>query len=126
MSGVTPLITAIASPMSSSNLSNLLSAAPPIPARTKGWPVRHCRRQGWYRFHAIRMFQTLGGPARDNIMSPAAKLWSDHELEVFEEIRQKLAGLYNNRYEEYYKMRTIERGMEYYPRNKEPNKFILK
>jgi hypothetical protein len=105
--------------------SQIAFTAIPPPFPRKGWPLRHCRRQGWYRFHIIKMFQQLGGPARDNVMMPSAKPWSDYELEVFEEVRQKLAALYNNRYEEYYKMRTLERDMEYYPRGI-VNKFILK
>lgn len=107
-------------------VQSTLNKYPILPTTVrKGWPARHCRRQGWYRFHIIRIFQILARPNADNVLNPSAKPWSIHEIEVFEEIRQKLATLYNNRYEEYYKMITEEKELEYFPRNK-INSFILK
>jgi len=91
---------------------------------SKGWPLRHCKRQGWYHYNILKMHRKLGEPLSHNLLNPSEKPWSEEELKVFEDIRQKLVSLYNNRYEEYYRMRTLEKGLEYYPRNKK-NKFIL-
>lgn len=78
-----------------------------------GWPKRHTRRCGYY-YKIIRIFQTLNCPIIENerrFHSGLEPIWSAHEIEVFKKISEDLAELYNNRYVEYHRMTSLEKGL---------------
>lgn len=110
----------------SNYVSNPLTA--PVAPKRRGWPLRHCRRAHWYRFHLLGIHQRLQqqthyGPDFKGDIN--GRLWSGNEIAIFNNILEQLRGLYNNRFEEYKKMIAEEKGYEYIPSDK-VNKFILK
>lgn len=125
---ITAVYNALTPPLNSTTISPLLAGLPSgIPSR-RGWPIRHCRRAHWYRFHLLGIHQriqqqTFFGPERKG--DSDNKLWSQHEIDTFNNILEQLRDLYNNRFEEYKKMIAQEKGYEYIPSDK-VNKFILK
>lgn len=108
---------------------NPFAAASPAttPPKRRGWPLRHCRRVYWYRFHLLGMHQRLSqqllyGP---NHSDKDMRLYNEEEIATLKNIIGQLTGLYNNRFEAYKKMIAQEKGYEYIPSDK-VNKFILK
>ena len=89
--------------------------------KRRGWPLKHCRRVYFYRKPVMQMYFRIDAILLNDRVNP---ILSDEETEEFKTIKSKLAKLYNNRFEEYYKMMCEERGVEYHPRGK-TNKFIL-
>lgn len=124
----TSIYNALTPPLNTTTISPALMGLPPgNPVKRKGWPLRHCRRAHWCRFHLLGMYQRIQqqthfGPDRKH--DPEGRLWSQHEIDTFENILEQLRNLYNNRFEEYKKMIAQEKGYEYIPSDK-VNKFIL-
>jgi hypothetical protein len=119
-SNTTQFVASAASPIS----SNSSTGTP----KRRGWPLRHCRRVHWYRVNLLGIYQkiqqqTFFGPNRKGDLDN--KLWTQHEIDTFNNILEQLRDLYNNRFEEYKKMIAQEKGYEYIPSDK-VNKFILK
>lgn len=106
----------LSAPMSVTQSSNTTASG-----KRKGWPLKHCRRAYFYRRPVMRMYYTIQSIIDNDKVNP---ILSEEEVSEFKKIKSKLAKLYNNRFEEYYKMMCDERGVEYHPRGI-VNKFIL-
>lgn len=112
--------------MMATSTTNIPNPLLPSPVKRRGWPLRHCRRAHWYRFHLLGIHQriqqqTLFGPGHINEDN---RLWTFEEIATFRNILDQLRDLYNNRFEEYKRMIANEKGYEYI-RSDKVNKFIL-
>lgn len=120
-------LVSIPPPFSSTALGSTITAAfiTPPPTRSN----RHTRRCAFYYRRYFRLFESLSFPLRDALsckMNPAqAPLFTEEKVETFKEINQKLADMYNKRFDSYRKLVAGEKGLEYAPYTK-TNKYVLK
>lgn len=115
--GASALTGPLSSPMNLLQSNNHLTTS----GKRRGWPLKHSRRVFFYHANIRRMHYSVKCMLLNNKVSP---ILSDYEVEEFTKIKSSLAALYNNRYEEYYKMMCDEREVEYHPRGI-VNKYVL-
>jgi len=90
---------------------------------------RHTRRCAYYYRGFFRAFQFLSQPIQDKRAcgrnQGQAPMFTEEEVKTYEEITQKLAAMYNKRFNGYRELVAIEKGLEPAPYTK-TNKYILK
>lgn len=90
---------------------------------------RHTRRCAFYYRRYYKAFEILSQPLQDAMQcrnNPGqAPLFTKEEVEIYRDINQKLADMYNKRFDGYRRLVAEEKGIEHAPYTK-INKHILK
>jgi hypothetical protein len=105
--------------------SNTLATSTVPPTRSN----RHTRRCAFYYKRYYKAFEILSQPLQDAMQcrnNPGqAPLFTKEEIEIYRDINQKLADMYNKRFDGYRRLVAEEKGQEHAPYTK-INKHILK